>query len=251
VVVSQKEAEISSKVVGLIRKILVSENEYVTKGQTLVVLDDEEIRAQVKEAEALTIKAAANYEKALSDYERYERLYKNDAVSLSILEEFKRQLKFSEGELLRAEAQLARAKATLRNYILRSPINGVVIRKYLEVGEMANIGVPILTLANTDLLEIKTELDETDVGKVYVGQKAEVTTDAYPGHVYKGIVEKISEDVQRKRIRTFDPLAWVDINSQEITVLLDSFEGLKIGMTVEVRFYPVRKTQSELSNEIY
>jgi HlyD family secretion protein len=248
VVVSQKEAEISSKVVGLIRKILVSENEYVTKGQPLVVLDDEEIRAQIREAEALKIKATADYEKALEDYKRYERLYKNDVVTLSMFEEFKRRLEFGRGELLRTEAQLARAKALLKNYTLKSPINGVVIRKHLEVGEMANVGVPILTLADINSLKIKTELDETDVGKVYIGQKADVTTDAYPDRVYTGIVEKISEDVKRKRVRTFDPLAWMDINSQEVTILLDSFDGLKIGMTVEVRFYLTQKTHSGLAN---
>jgi len=247
VVVSQKEAEISSKVVGFIRKILVAENEYVTKGQPLVVLDSEEIKAQLKEAEALKIKATADYEKALKDYKRYERLYKNDAVTLDMVEEFKRRLDLSKGELLRTEARLARLKAVLKNYTLRSPINGVVIRKHLEVGEIANIGVPILTLADIDSLKIRTELDETDVGKVYIGQRAEVTTDAYPDRVYTGVVEKISEDVKRKRVRTFDPLAWMDINSQEVTVLLDSFEGLKIGMTVEVRFYPAQKTHPRVN----
>jgi len=237
VVESRDEVEVSSKVSGLIRDITVAEGESVKKGQTLVILDNKERRAQIREAEALTKKASANYEKAKTDYKRYERLYENDAVSLDALEEFKRQLKFTEAELLEANARLDRAKAVLQDYTLKSPIDGIVTTRHLEIGEIARKGVPILTLANLDTLKIKAELDETDVGKIHVGQRAEVITDAYPGKVYNGNVEKVSEDVKRKRIRTFDPTAWIDINTQEITIALDSFEGLKIGMTVDVKFY--------------
>ncbi len=243
VVESRDEIEISSKVSGLIKDITVIEAESVKKGQTLVILDNKERRAQIKEAEALTKKAGANYEKARIDYERYERLYESDAVTLNELEEFKRRLKFAEAELLEANARLSRAKAVFQNYTLKSPINGVVTTKHLEIGETAQKGVPILTLANLEALKIRAELDETDVGKVHVGQRAEVVADAYPGRVYSGKVEKISEDVKRKRIRTFDPTAWIDINSQEITIALDSFEGLKIGMTVDVKFYPDNKAK--------
>jgi RND family efflux transporter MFP subunit len=238
VVESTDEAEISSKVAGLIQRIMVSENENVKKGQTLVILDKSEVEAQIKEAEALTIKANANYEKDRINYERYERLYKNNAVTLDELEDLRRKLKSSEGELLEAEAQLEYAKAILRNYILHSPINGIVTEKHLEIGEIAREGLPILSIVNTDKLRIKAELDETDVGKVHVGQKVEVFVDAYSERIYKGYVEKISADVKRKSVRTFDPVAWMDINSQEITIKLDSFDGLKIGMTVDARFYP-------------
>lgn len=246
IVESIDEAKVSSKVIGLVQKITVAENESVRKGQTVVILGNREVKAQIKEAEALKIKAEANYEKAKIDYERYERLYKNDAVTLDELEDHKRRLKSSEGELLESNAHLEYAEAVLSNYSLKSPINGIVTRRHLEIGETAGEGMPILSIADIDKLRVKAELDETDVGKVNVGQGVEVLVDAYPERIYNGRVEKISKDVKRKSVRSFDPVAWMDINSQEITIKLDSIEGLKIGMTVDVRFYPeTQKVRNE------
>lgn len=237
IVESRDKVEISSKVLGLIQDISVVEGENITKGQTLVILQNKESREQIKEAEALTKKAGANYEKAKIDYERYKRLYESDAVTLNELEEFKRQLKLAEAELIETNAKLERATAVFQDFVLKSPIDGVVTTKNLEIGEIARKGIQILTLADLDNLKITAELDETDVGKVHIGQRVEVIADAYSGKTYNGKVEKISDDVKRKSIRTFDPTAWIDINTQEITIALDSFEGLKIGMTVDVKFY--------------
>ena len=140
------------------------------------------------------------------------------------------------GEFQEADARLEYTQALLQNYTLRSPITGIVTGKYLEDGEIVKQGVPILSIANINELRVKAELDETDVGGVYAGQKVEVFADAFPDRIYKGEVENISEDVKRKSVRTFDPTDWMDINTQEITVKLESFEGLKIGMTVDVKF---------------
>lgn len=237
VVESRDRVEISSKVLGLIQDISVVEGENITKGQKLVILQNKESREQIKEAEALTKKAGANYEKAKIDYERYKRLFESDAATLNELEEFKRQLKLAEAELIETNAKLERAIAVFQDHILKSPIDGVVTTKNLEIGEIARKGIPILTLADLDNLKIRAELDETDVGKVHIGQRVEVIADAYSGKTYNGKVEKISNDVKRKSIRTFDPIVWMDINMQEITIVLDSFEGLKMGMTVDVKFY--------------
>lgn len=237
IVETTEKADISSKVTALIKKILADENEDVKRGQLLVIMDSRDVAAQLNEAEASVVKAEANYQRARSHYERYDRLYKHGAVALDELEDAKRWIKSAEGELLAANAHLDYVKILLQNYSLKSPIDGIVIKKHLEDGEMAKEGMPVISLANINTLEIKAELDETEVGKIHLGQSVEVLVDAYPGRIYKGKVKKISEDVKRKRVRTFDPSSWIDINSQEITIKLDSYEGLKIGMTVDVRFY--------------
>ncbi len=237
VVESIDKADVSSKMTGFIQKIMATENERVNKGQPLIILDSKEAEAQVLEADASVKKADANYEKARLNHERYERLYKSTAVTLDELEDARRLLKSTEAEILQSNARLEQAKSFLKNFTLKSPIDGVVTRKYFEVGEVAREGIAILSVANPDNLKVKVELDETDVGKVQVGQRVEALVDAYPGRVYSGKVKDISPDVKRKSVRPFDPATWTDINTQEITVGLDSFEGVKIGMTVDVRFY--------------
>jgi RND family efflux transporter MFP subunit len=236
IVESTYEAEISSKIVGLIQEIMVTENENVERGQALVMLNSREVKAQIKEAKASWVKAKANYAKAKKDHERYKRLYKKDAITLDELEDSQTQLKAMRSEFQEADARLEYTQALLQNYTLKSPITGIITGKHLEVGEIVKQGIPILSIANINELRIRAELDETDVGGVYAGQKVKVLADAFPDRIYKAEVEKISEDVKRKRIRSFDPTSWLDINTQEITVKLESFEGLKIGMTVDVKF---------------
>lgn len=236
IVESEDIAEISSKYTGLISKILVKEGGNVKQGQVVVIIDDNTVRAQLKEAEATVLKAQADYIKTKTDYERYERLHKEGAVTLAEFEEHQRQFKTAESELLRTRAQVDYIKTLLDNYTLISPINGVATERHLEAGEVAREGAVILTLSNTNRLKITAQIDETDIGKIQVGQTSHVFTDAYPGRVYTGTVKRISHDIKRKKIRTFDPVGWLDISTQEVTISLDSYEGLKIGMIVDVRF---------------
>lgn len=243
VVESEEKADISSKVTGLILRIPVLENEHVRRGQSVVILDDKEVKAQIDEAEASAIKADVNYKKAKIDSERFERLYNNESVTLHELEESQRQMKSSEALLLEANARLKYLKTVLANYVLTSPIDGIVTRKHFEEGEVTQEGIPVLSIANTEKLRIKAEVDETDVGKIFVGQDVRILSDAYPGRIYRGYVKKILEKLDRKKIRSFDPVSWMDINTQEIFINLNDFEGLKIGMTVDVMFYPAGETR--------
>ncbi|MBI4688261.1 MAG: efflux RND transporter periplasmic adaptor subunit [Nitrospirae bacterium] len=236
IVESEDIAEISSKHTGLIKKILIKEGGNVKQGQVVVIIDDNTVRVQLREAEAVVLKAQADYIKTKADYERYERLHKEGAVTLAEFEEHQRQFKTAESELLRTRAQVDYIKTLLDNYMLISPISGVATERHLEAGEVAREGAVILTLSNTNRLRITAQVDETDIGKIQVGQTAQATTDAYPERVYTGKVKRVSHDIKRKKIRAFDPVGWLDISTQEVTISLDSYEGLKIGMTVDVRF---------------
>jgi len=206
--------------------------------------------------------ADAKYVEVRDEFERQKRLYEKDATTLVELrkaeEQFKRasaefdesktntqklkkgvrdeEIEQAKSSAEKADSELRYYQASLKDYTMTSPFNGVVTEKFKHVGEAVDVGTPVLELVNPDKLRIRAELEETDVGKVKEGQSIEVTTDAYKDKIYKGTVYKVLPNVKRKSQRTFDPMASFDINTQVILIKLDDFSGLRNNMTVTVKF---------------
>jgi HlyD family secretion protein len=95
-----------------------------------------------------------------------------------------------------AEAALASARTQLSFTTLTSPVNGIVLSKQTEAGEQVALGTPIVTVADLQNVWIRGYIDETDLGRIRLGQKVRVTTDTYPGKVYQGIITFISSDAE-------------------------------------------------------
>ena len=136
----------------------------------------------------------------------------------------------------RAAAELKFTQATLQDYTILSPIDGLIIKRSAETGETVDIGTPLFTIIDPDNLRIWAELEETDAGKVINGQEVVVEADAFPGKQFKGKVTQVSSAVQRKQQKSFDPAASFDINTQKILIALDDYSGLVHGLTVTVLF---------------
>ncbi len=175
--------DVSSKVTGLIKETKVQENEAVKAGQVLIVLDDTRLQAQLSQARERLANARANYE-------RNSRLNGIGAVS-------DQQLDSSRLDYKVAQAAYDDASSQLDDTVIRSPIDGVVIGKPIPAGQTVAPGIAnpmvILTVADLSQMQINTQVDESDIGKVAVGQKATFTVDAYPGKVFNGIVSSVSQ----------------------------------------------------------
>lgn len=146
------------------------------------------------------------------------------------------ELAAARAEEQRARAELGYLKARLNDYQMASPVDGVVINRFRDPYEAVDIGTPVMTVVNPDKLRLWAEVEETDAGRITVGQRVSVTFDAHPGRKFPGKVNKVYAAVQRKSQRTFDPVATFDINTQKILIALDSYEGLIHGMSATVRF---------------
>jgi len=202
------------------------------------------------------------YEHARQEFERQRRLYAKDATtkveldraeekmktSLAQLEEARQgELKQKNGsrseaiaqarsEVAGAVADLSYTRAQGAEYQIRAPHDGLIVDKFKEPGESVDVGTPVLKMFDPSTSRIKAELEETDIGSVQKGQTVQVTTDSYPGKVYGGKVYLVLPAVKKKALKTFDPLASFDMNSQEIYIHLDDYARLKMGMTVTVKF---------------
>jgi membrane fusion protein (multidrug efflux system) len=173
------------------------------------------LRAEVQEAEA-----------------SYQLVLANAA-----LEDLKRErIKLLEAKLKEEEAKVATAQLRLENTVIRSPINGVVSRKRVELGEMVQRGQPILVVNNPDDIWVLTNVKETYIRDVHVGSLVDVWVDAYPNRLFRGTVESIGA-AAISEFALFPPTGNFTKVEQRIPVRInvESADGLlKPGMMVIV-----------------
>lgn len=141
----------------------------------------------------------------------------------------------AEAEIAQAKARIHEAEAMLEKTLIRSPIHGVVLHRYLKTGESVstNANTPIVSLGDTSRLRIRVDVDETDVARLALGQDAWVTADAYGAKKFTGHVVQIGQKLGRKNVRTDEPTERVDTKILETLVELDAGQTLPVGLRVD------------------
>jgi multidrug resistance efflux pump len=149
---------------------------------------------------------------------------------------------FAEADLQLAQAQLQEARARYDKTLIKSPIDGTVLRKHHRNGEsVSNSSTapdPILTIGDKQVLRVRVDVDETDVNKVHVGQKAYVTADAFGKQKFWGHVVRVGEQLGPKNVRTDEPTEKVDRKILETLVELDRGTQLPVGLRVDAFIQP-------------
>ncbi|MHB8709363.1 MAG: efflux RND transporter periplasmic adaptor subunit, partial [Desulfuromonadales bacterium] len=145
--------EVGTQVSGTIAKIEVDYNDHVRKGQVLAVLDQALFAAQVREAEANVNRARASLAEAEDEYRRNRPLFEKGFLSAQEFLPVSTGVDTAKASLAAAEASLARAQTNLAYTIIRSPIDGTVIKRSIEAGQTvaASLNTPTLFLIARDL----------------------------------------------------------------------------------------------------
>jgi len=214
------------KVGGFVAEVRVIENQNVKAGDTLVVLDDRDLRARLQQteadlaallatvssrtrvgqADAAVAQAQANVVKARADLARMEPLAIQNVVSQQQLDAARAAASAAEAQLASAQAALvgadarvaaarsARDQAALQLSYTRviAPSGGVVSKKAVEVGQLVQPGQPLMTVVPLDDVWITANLKETESADVTPGDSATITVDAYKGRDFCGHVESLS-----------------------------------------------------------
>lgn len=137
-----------------------------------------------------------------------------------------------------AEANVALAEALLEKTFIRSPVTGSVLRRYRAAGEaVGNMPpTPVAVVGDLSRLRVRAEVDETDVGRVAVGQRVEVNADAYPNRRFGGTVYRVSSRLGGKTVQTGRPADRVDTKVLQVLIDLDAGTTLPIGLRVDAYF---------------
>jgi HlyD family secretion protein len=141
----------------------------------------------------------------------------------------------AEAAVATAHAQLAESRAFLEKTYIRAPINGVILRKLRHNGESVStqFDSPVITMADDSTLRVRLDVDESDVSKLQVGQRAYVTAEAYGTRRFSGHVIRVGKILGKKNLRTDEPSEHVDTKILETLVQLDPGQPLPLGLRVD------------------
>ena len=190
----QTSATISAKISGRVEQVLVQEGQAVKAGDPLIKLETVELNNSARQAGDSVRKAQVNYELALNDYNRYKRLTDIGAVSEQQLDNAKAKLKSAEADLSSATANQSSAEQQYSYGVISSPVDGVVANKSVTVGQVVSPGAALMVVQDINQIYAVINVEQKDLGRVKIGQKANITVDAYPDKVFSGVVEVMNPE---------------------------------------------------------
>ena len=209
--------DLSATASGTLEQVLVKQNEQVTKGQKLAVIESKALTSTQQEA-LNTLNNKQSY------YQRLHSLYKQGAVSFQTMDDAKL-------DCLNAKAAYEKAQADVNDTIVFAPMDGTVIGEPMKTGETVSQGLSsqmvIMTIADLSSMQIELLVDETDIGGVAIGQNVEFTVDAYPDRTFHGVVSNISKKEYSSSSSSSSSsvvyyTVYVNINSNELQGLYPS-----------------------------
>jgi HlyD family secretion protein len=244
--------QVGSQVSGTIDKLFADFNTRVKAGQVVAQLNQDKFRASVDQARANVLAAEANYAKAkvaaadaLRTLDRNRELRKRELTAQSDLDAAQTaydaaiaQVNVNQAQTAQAKAALSQAMVDLNNTVIRSPVDGIVISRNVDVGQTvaASLQAPTLFTIANDLakMEVHTSVDEADVGNVHEGQQVSFSVDAFPARRFRGKVFQVRNA----------PTIIQNVVTYSAVVRIDNKDLLlKPGMTANVQFLVSEKEE--------
>jgi HlyD family secretion protein len=231
--------EVKSKASGEILEMSAETGQLVQRGQLLVRVDQRTVRNAFNQAQATLEVAKARLTNAEAQWKRAEELYKSQSVSQQEFEAAQLAVANARAEVVRAEIDVENARIQMDDTDVRAPITGTIITKTAERGQVISSptrdvggGTVLLRMADLNLVQVRTLVDETDIGKISPGLRATVTVDAYPNQPFQGEVLKIEPQAETVQNVTMFP----------VLIRIENRTGqLKPGMNTDVEMHIGRR----------
>ncbi|MCG3148254.1 MAG: Macrolide export protein MacA [Verrucomicrobiae bacterium] len=188
---------VSSKIVGKVVEVLVDQGDTVTNGQALARLEARDFEDAVSVAQAKLGQAQAELAKAKLDLERSQSLLQGKTISQAEFDRTQTDVQVAEARLNNAEAELGFARARLADTQIVSPIAGLVVTRNLEAGSTVVPGAPIFRVADTAVVWVHAQVDESDVGKLKPGQPVRVVFRSHTGASLPGRLVRLHREADR------------------------------------------------------
>jgi HlyD family secretion protein len=232
------QVEIKSKASGIVENLLVHYGDTVKTGQILAELDKELLHAGVREARANLLAAEAAYERnrveaegpdlpfLKASWDRSKKLYADGLIAPQILEDAEMAYQMglnrrtaaqsnaavTKAEVERARAALERTETDLRYATIRSPMDGLILSRDVEIGDavssilvLGSQATLVMTMGDVSEVYVLGKVDEADIGQVYLGQPARIVVESFKDKKFVGEVTKISPlGVEVDNVTTFE-----------------------------------------------
>ncbi|MGB5473613.1 MAG: efflux RND transporter periplasmic adaptor subunit [Gammaproteobacteria bacterium] len=168
------QATVAAQTSGRVTEINFDIDDFVPKGEILVRLHDTELQARLTKAKSGLQEVQARFDKAADDQRRKQTLYREQAVSKSVLDAATAEFKAAQASLNAARAQLTEAGEQLEHTLIRAPYSGIVVERHIEPGELVQPGTLLMTGLSLDSLRVTTQVPESLIATLRRFQEASV-----------------------------------------------------------------------------
>ena len=205
-VVAQRKAAVASKGTGRLVFLGVEEGDRVKKGQIIARIEDEDVKANLDQAQQNLRTFEAELNDAQQTLERQRNLLAQKLASQADFDAAEFRYKRVVASIASAKAAVAAAEVALENTRIRAPFDGTVLTKQADVGEVvapfaasSNARGAVVTIADMASLEVEADVSESNIERISPGQACEIVLDAYPDQRYQGYVSKIVPTADRAK----------------------------------------------------
>jgi len=229
---SANSATLSTRTMGYVDKIHVNVGDKVTKGQLLLSVNSNDLKAKKAQVNAAILEATAAFNNAKKDYERFKSLFEKNSASQKELDDMTSRYNMAKARLQAAEEMKNEVDAQFAYTNIRAPFNGIVASKLVEVGTLANPGMPLLLVESPNNFEVVAKIPESVISAVKTGMKVNIQVSSIET-TFKGRIKDVSSSS-------------VLSGGQYLTTIeiMDSSNAIRSGMFASVQFPKITSSNS-------
>jgi HlyD family secretion protein len=234
---------VGTQVSGTVKRWFADFNDQVTEGQKLLELDPRIYQAQVEQSTANLANMRSQVKLAEANAARARELFRQEYISRQEFDTSVQTLEAARAQAAMVQAQLKRDSTNLNYSVIRSPVNGVVVSREVDIGQTvaASLQTPTLFKIARDLakMQIDSSYAEADIGSLKVGQQATFRVDAFPNRSFRGVVRQVRlNPTIQQNVVTYDVVVAVDNPDQILMPGMTAYVNVLIAQRKDVLLVP-------------
>jgi RND family efflux transporter MFP subunit len=235
---AENSAELSTRMMGYVTKVYVQIGQKVRAGQTLVSINNSDLQAKKAQADANILQATAGYNSAKKDYDRFTNLFKQQSASQKEVDDITARYEMAKAGLEGAKQMRNEVMAQFNYSNITAPFSGVVTNTFVKEGDMANPGMPLVSVEGASKLQVTAMVSENDINAIKKGMPVKVLVKSSN----KDLTGKVSEVSLSAKNTGGQYLVKIDLDKTDSSILS--------GMFVNVQFPIENKTSTTASDMV-
>eukprot|EP01029_Cantina_marsupialis_P022901 TRINITY_DN5628_c0_g2_i2.p3 TRINITY_DN5628_c0_g2~~TRINITY_DN5628_c0_g2_i2.p3 ORF type:complete len:362 (+),score=54.48 TRINITY_DN5628_c0_g2_i2:1425-2510(+) len=189
---AETHSNLSTRIMGQIAKIYIEPGQRVKKGQLLVKIHDKDIQAKKAQVQANKIEAEAAYKNAKKDFERFTILFEQKSASQKEMDDMTTRYNMAKARLESVNKMEEEIDEMLRYAIIKAPYAGVVTRKYMNEGDLASPGMPLVAMEQPGEFKVMARIPETEISRIKKNDPVKVKISALGDVVVDGMITEVN-----------------------------------------------------------
>lgn len=233
-----QNANLSTRMMGYVTNVYVKVGEKVSKGQLLMSINSADINAQKAQVSASIAEATAAFNNAEKDYNRFKALFETNSASQKEMDDISAHYEMAKARLEAATQMKNQVNAQLSYSNITAPFGGVITGKFVNNGDMASPGMPLLSMENTGKFQVTAMVPESEISKIKTNSKAKVVIKS-TNKIIEATVTEVSSSATNTGGQYLVKVV-LDDNSKEVLS----------GMFVNVQFESVKSNANQNTNQV-